>query len=74
MMCSFLSPGSIFLPHGTSKRKKILLKMQIMWTLVTQVNQTIQSARQGNVNFSEATRSPDIKGVTDFPARSTMQK
>lgn len=45
-----------------------------MWTPVTQVNQTIQSAHQGNVNFSEATRSPDIKGVTGFPGVSTMQK
>lgn len=45
-----------------------------MWTPVTQVNQTLQSACQGDVNFSEATRSSDSKGVTDFPAVSPKQK
>lgn len=48
--------------------------MQIMQTPMTQVNQTLQAACQGDVNFSEATRSLDSKEVIDFPAMSPVQK
>lgn len=48
--------------------------MQIMRTPVTQVNQTLQTACQGDVNFSGATRSLDSKEVIDFPAVSPLQK
>lgn len=48
--------------------------MQIMQTLVTEVNQTLQTACQGDVNFSGATRSLGSKEVIDFHAMSPMQK
>lgn len=55
------------------KEREKLLKMQIMWTSVTQVNQTLQSACQGDVNLSAAARSPDSKEVLIFWV-SSMQK
>lgn len=44
--------------------------MQITLTLLTQVNYTLQTACQGDVNFSETTRSLDSKRVIDFSTMS----